>query len=53
MTKDLKPIHRALISVTDKSGLTDLARGLREIIPSIEIITSGGTAKALDQDNIP
>lgn len=52
MTKDLIPIHRALISVTDKAGLADFARELQELIPSIEIIASGGTASTLEQNNI-
>lgn len=38
-------IRRALISVYDKRGLVDLARGLRRL--GIEIISSGGTASLL------
>jgi len=38
-------ICRALISVSDKSGLIDFARGLVKY--GIEIISTGGTAKAL------
>src|ERR1041384_29900 len=41
----MKTIERALISVSDKSGLVDFARRLRN--HSIEIISTGGTAKAL------
>jgi phosphoribosylaminoimidazolecarboxamide formyltransferase/IMP cyclohydrolase len=37
--------HRALISVSDKSGLAELAQALREL--GIEIISTGGTAKAI------
>ncbi|HEV2428138.1 MAG TPA: bifunctional phosphoribosylaminoimidazolecarboxamide formyltransferase/IMP cyclohydrolase PurH, partial [Acidimicrobiales bacterium] len=36
---------RALMSVWDKAGLVDLARGLREL--GVEIVASGGTAAAL------
>ena len=36
---------RALLSVSDKSGLTDLARGLSEL--GWELISTGGTAKAI------
>lgn len=38
-------IRRALVSVFDKSGLTELARALSGA--NVEIISSGGTAKAL------
>ena len=39
------PIKRALISVSDKTGLIDLARALSAL--NIEILSTGGTAKAL------
>ena len=39
------PIRRALISVSDKTGLTDLVAGL--IAAEIEILSTGGTAKLL------
>jgi len=42
---------RALLSVSDKSGLIDFARGLRTL--DWEIISTGGTAKALRDANIP
>ena len=38
-------VTRALISVSDKRGVVDLARGLAEL--GIEILSTGGTAKAL------
>ena len=38
-------IKRALLSVTDKTGLLDFARGLAE--QGIELISTGGTAKLL------
>jgi phosphoribosylaminoimidazolecarboxamide formyltransferase/IMP cyclohydrolase len=44
-TSSLRPVARALLSVSDKSGLVDLGRGLSEL--GIELIASGGTAKAL------
>lgn len=40
----LKP-RRALLSVTDKSGLPEFARGLAEL--GIELLSTGGTAKVL------
>ncbi len=43
--RDLKPVRRALLSVTDKSGLVDFARALAT--QSIELVSTGGTAKAL------
>ena len=41
----LKPIRRALLSVTDKSGLIDFARTLSHC--GTDLISTGGTAKAL------
>jgi phosphoribosylaminoimidazolecarboxamide formyltransferase/IMP cyclohydrolase len=38
-------IRRALLSVSDKSGLIDLARGLQAL--GVELISTGGTRKAL------
>jgi phosphoribosylaminoimidazolecarboxamide formyltransferase/IMP cyclohydrolase len=40
-----RPIHRALISVSDKSGLADFARALAA--SGVQFISTGGTAKAL------
>jgi phosphoribosylaminoimidazolecarboxamide formyltransferase/IMP cyclohydrolase len=41
----LRKIRRALISVSDKTGIVDFARGLKTF--GVEIISTGGTAKAL------
>ena len=41
----LKPIRRALVSVTDKSGLVEFARALVDF--GVELVSTGGTAKAL------
>jgi phosphoribosylaminoimidazolecarboxamide formyltransferase/IMP cyclohydrolase len=41
----LVPIRRALISVSDKTGLLDLARGLDAL--GVTLISTGGTARAL------
>jgi phosphoribosylaminoimidazolecarboxamide formyltransferase/IMP cyclohydrolase len=38
-------IRRALLSVSDKTGLVDLARGLAEL--GVELLSTGGTARAL------
>src|SRR6195256_1157937 len=40
-----RPIARALLSVSDKTGLVDFARALSRY--GIELISTGGTAKAL------
>lgn len=45
------PVRRALISVSDKTGLPGFAAGLREL--GIEIISTGGTATYLRDHSIP
>jgi phosphoribosylaminoimidazolecarboxamide formyltransferase/IMP cyclohydrolase len=37
---------RAIVSVSDKRGITDFARGLKEL--GVEIFTTGGTKKSLE-----
>lgn len=44
------PIKRALISVSDKTGVVEFARKLSE--KGIEILSTGGTAKALKEAGI-
>ncbi|MEO0357151.1 MAG: bifunctional phosphoribosylaminoimidazolecarboxamide formyltransferase/IMP cyclohydrolase [Pseudomonadota bacterium] len=44
---DLHPMKRALISVSDKTGLIEFAHGLAR--HGVEILSTGGTAKALAQ----
>lgn len=39
------PIRRALLSVSDKTGLTELGRALAE--RGVELVSTGGTARAL------
>src|SRR5262245_57729082 len=41
----VRPVRRALLSVSDKTGLVDFARTLSEL--GVELVASGGTAKAL------
>ena len=43
--------HRALVSVFDKTGLDELARGLTRL--GVEIVSTGGTLKALQEKGIP
>jgi phosphoribosylaminoimidazolecarboxamide formyltransferase / IMP cyclohydrolase len=47
----MQPARRALISVFDKTGLEELARGLAEL--GIEIVSTGGTLQALRAQGIP
>jgi phosphoribosylaminoimidazolecarboxamide formyltransferase/IMP cyclohydrolase len=42
---ELKQVKRALLSVTDKTGLVDFARKL--VAMNVELISTGGTARAL------
>src|SRR6476469_8369872 len=42
---------RALLSVSDKSGLVDFARGLSEL--GWELVSTGGTARAIRDATIP
>lgn len=42
---------RALISVSDKTGIVDFARALTEL--DVEIISTGGTARVLKEADIP
>ena len=43
-------IRRALLSVSDKRGLVDFARGLVEL--GVEIVSTGGTARELEEQGI-
>ena len=44
-------IERVLISVTDKSGIAEFARQLREL--GAELISTGGTARLLRESGVP
>ena len=44
-------VRRALLSVSDKTGIVDLARSLVEA--GVEIVSSGGTAAALADEGLP
>ena len=48
---DNLPIKRALLSVTDKTGLVDLAGFLVE--RGVELVSTGGTEKVLQQAGLP
>ena len=45
------PIKRALLSVSDKTGIVEFARKLHEA--GVEIISTGGTMKAISDAGIP
>jgi len=51
MTSDLKPIKRALISVSDKTGILDFARELSS--RNVEILSTGGTFNLLKGNGVP
>jgi phosphoribosylaminoimidazolecarboxamide formyltransferase/IMP cyclohydrolase len=44
-------IRRALISVTDKTGVAEFAQGLHDL--GVEIISTGGTARVLEAAGVP
>jgi phosphoribosylaminoimidazolecarboxamide formyltransferase / IMP cyclohydrolase len=48
---DLQPVRRALISVSDKSGVVELARALAA--RGVEILSTGGTARLLRDAALP
>src|SRR5918994_5100182 len=51
MPSDLKRVTRALLSVSDKTGLVDFARALSE--RGVELVSTGGTHKVLHEAGVP
>ena len=51
MTDQLAPVRRALISVSDKTGIVDFARALSQL--GVEILSTGGTFRLLKDSGIP
>jgi len=51
MTTNLLPVRRALLSVSDKTGLVELAKALAA--RGIELLSTGGTAKAIRDAGLP
>jgi phosphoribosylaminoimidazolecarboxamide formyltransferase/IMP cyclohydrolase len=47
----MRKIERAIISVTDKTGVVDFAKKLSDF--GVEILSTGGTAKALREGGVP
>ncbi len=46
-----RPVKRALVSVSDKTGIVELCKAL--VDAGVEILSTGGTAKLLDDNNLP
>ncbi|MFM8341451.1 MAG: bifunctional phosphoribosylaminoimidazolecarboxamide formyltransferase/IMP cyclohydrolase [Methylomonas sp.] len=46
-----KKVARALVSVSDKTGVLEFCRGLNQL--GIELLSTGGTAKLLAENNVP
>ncbi len=51
MSQDLVPVRRALISVSDKTGLIDRAKKLADM--GVELVSTGGTSKAIADAGLP
>ena len=51
MSDSRKPIKRALVSVYDKTGLEELAKGLHEA--GVEIVSTGSTASRIADAGVP
>ncbi len=49
--QDLVPVKRALISVSDKTGIVDFAKALHQ--QGVEILSTGGTFRLLTGQGIP
>jgi phosphoribosylaminoimidazolecarboxamide formyltransferase / IMP cyclohydrolase len=47
----MNPVRRALISVHDKSGAVEFARGLSGL--GVEVVSTGGTARLLRESGVP
>lgn len=47
----MQAIKRALISVTDKTGMAEFAKALQEM--GVEIISTGGTARVIREAGVP
>lgn len=51
MPTELRRVERALLSVSDKTGLIDFARALHKL--GIALVSTGGTAKAIAEAGLP
>jgi len=48
--QQLKPVRRAILSVTDKTGIVEFARQLEKL--GVELVSTGGTAKLIREANV-
>ena len=48
---DIQPVRRALLSVSDKTGLIEFAKALHEA--GVELVSTGGTSKAIAAAGLP
>ncbi|GAB2728491.1 bifunctional phosphoribosylaminoimidazolecarboxamide formyltransferase/IMP cyclohydrolase [Halomonas garicola] len=51
MATTASPVRRALLSVSDKTGIVDFARGLHE--HGVELLSTGGTFRLLAKNDLP
>ena len=51
MSVTASPVRRALISVSDKTNVVELAKSLHAL--GVELLSTGGTASLIAQNNIP
>jgi phosphoribosylaminoimidazolecarboxamide formyltransferase/IMP cyclohydrolase len=51
VSEDTRPFRRALVSVYDKTGLEDLARGLHEA--GVSLVSTGSTAERIRAAGVP
>jgi len=51
MSSSAQPVRRALISVSDKTGIVELANRLHA--QGVDLLSTGGTAKLIAENNIP
>ncbi|PCJ68732.1 MAG: bifunctional phosphoribosylaminoimidazolecarboxamide formyltransferase/inosine monophosphate cyclohydrolase [Rhodobiaceae bacterium] len=51
MPADIQPVTRALLSVSDKTGLVEFAQALHDA--GVELISTGGTSKAIAAAGLP
>jgi len=51
MSHTAQPVRRALLSVSDKSGIIELAQSLHA--NGVELLSTGGTARLIAEQNIP
>ncbi|MCP3688263.1 MAG: bifunctional phosphoribosylaminoimidazolecarboxamide formyltransferase/IMP cyclohydrolase [Gammaproteobacteria bacterium] len=51
MSQAAQPVRRALLSVSDKSGIAELAQALHA--QGVELLSTGGTAKLIAEQSLP